>query len=340
MLAAVLSSHERRQRLVARSRPVAMIGLVAMVATVVAWLTFENGTGALRVGLLPATALASVAVTLAALVPRGPVWQISRLRPLRALGGISYGLYLVHWPVFVILEPLISRTWVRAPVGIAISLAIAILSARIVELPVRRRTLALAPTMAAATVVAVVIVTTLVLPAQRTRADEFLDDLTEAAPAVVDDGVAAADIEEEPDSASVPTSEPAAPRRPTTAGSRSPTMLIDTTTTYATTPPRPRVGIFGDSIAVSLALALRHEDPIEAFDFRPGVGDIGCGALLSPYPTAGAPCDTSLARWAGAVTEHQIQVPVVMSCQWELVRQTLPGDTVARAPGTRCSTPT
>ena len=65
----------------------------------------------------------------------------------------------------------------RAPVGIAISLAIANLSARIVELPVRRRTVALAPTMAAATVVAVVIVTTLVLPAQRTRADEFLDDL-------------------------------------------------------------------------------------------------------------------------------------------------------------------
>jgi hypothetical protein len=207
------------------------------------------------------------------------------------------------------------------------------LSARIVELPVRRRTLALAPTMAAATVVAVVIVTTLVLPAQRTRADEFLDDLTQAAPAVVDDGVVTADIDEQPEPASVPTSEPARPRPARTAPRSGPTMLVDTTTTYPPAPPRPRVGIFGDSIAVSLALALRHEDPIEAFDFRPGVGDIGCGALLSPYPTAGVPCDTSLARWAGAVTEHQIQVPVVMSCQWELVRQTLPGDTVARAPG-------
>lgn len=375
VLAAYLAAPHRRQRLVDRSRIVAVVGLLALLATVTAWLAFEPGTSALRWGLLPATAVASTALTLAALVPRGVVWRLATLRPLRRLGDVSYGLYLVHWPVFIAVEPIIGSIWLRALVGTAVSILIALLSARLVERPVRRRSLAIAPIMAAATVVSVVILTTLVLPPRRTRADEFLETLTEAAPTAPAIRRAAASpanppsrqertareaalgeaaLLEPPDGKSAgrdsTTTEPSwdrsnsgpvgarlermdwpPPSAPTTSASGTTSTTAATTTTLPPAPPT--VGVFGDSIALSLALALRHAPPTPAYELAPGVSDIGCGALLSPHPDPNIPCHTSIQRWQTAVSGGSIELPVVMSCQWELVAQRLPGDDAVRAPG-------
>jgi peptidoglycan/LPS O-acetylase OafA/YrhL len=358
VIAAYLAAPHRRQRLVDRSRVVALVGLVALAATLAAWLLFEPGTSALRWGLLPATALASGALALAALVPRGVVWRLATLGPLRRLGDVSYGLYLVHWPVFIVLEPMIASIWLRALIGTAVSVLIALLSARLVELPVRRRTLAIAPTMAAATVVAVVIVTTLVLPARRTRADEFLESLTDAAPTAQQQlgtsGAPPADRSSDPRAGSdgdgggraATTTETTEARSRPPAGARSgvvrddsaprvppPTARPTTSTTTTTVPDPPTVGLFGDSIALSLALALRHAPAQADFVLTPGVSDIGCGALLSPHPDPKIPCQDSAQRWQAAVAGSSIEIPVVLSCQWELVGQRLPGDDTMRAPG-------
>jgi peptidoglycan/LPS O-acetylase OafA/YrhL len=51
------------------------------------------------------TALAAVAVLVGvAGAPDGAASRILGWRPLAAVGGISYGLYLWHWPVFLILN--------------------------------------------------------------------------------------------------------------------------------------------------------------------------------------------------------------------------------------------
>ena len=76
----------------------------------------------------------------AVLVRNGPLaWLLSAL-PLRALGWISYGAYLWHWPIYLYLTS--ERTGLEggALLGarVAATLAVSIVSALVVENPIRR----------------------------------------------------------------------------------------------------------------------------------------------------------------------------------------------------------
>ena len=88
-------------------------------------------------------ALAAAALVAAASVD-GAVSSVLSLRPLRAIGAISYGLYLWHWPIDVALDA--NRTglsgWTLFAVRLAATFAIATLSYFVVELPIRRKGLA------------------------------------------------------------------------------------------------------------------------------------------------------------------------------------------------------
>ena len=97
--AAVLVSAERRAVVLAKARWLTVAATGALVATVALWIAATPGTELLRRGLLPLTATCSLLLVVGALLPSGPVASIASARPLRWLGGISYALYLVHWPV-------------------------------------------------------------------------------------------------------------------------------------------------------------------------------------------------------------------------------------------------
>jgi peptidoglycan/LPS O-acetylase OafA/YrhL len=138
--ATALAVHERRatgRRLPARTAALAPIGLVVVGWAAVTW---PAASGPAYDGWLPVFALASAAVIVGLQVD-GPLRRLLARRPLVALGAISYGVYLYHWPVFAVLDE--QRLGLdRVPlfaVRLAVTIALAALSAALLEQPVRRR---------------------------------------------------------------------------------------------------------------------------------------------------------------------------------------------------------
>jgi peptidoglycan/LPS O-acetylase OafA/YrhL len=220
-----------------------------------AWLDMLlHGGLALHSLLAAAAVLLMAAITTAnrPLAPRRGIVSWCSTPPLRWLGARSYGWYLWHWPVIVLLEQR-QPHW-AAPVldlvAIALSLALTEVSYRLVEQPIRRQTgwatgrradVATAALLVAAVVVTVVaptgagqvagfdpgsLVTTSLSPATTTVA------LTDPAPTTSGS----------PDSASTGTS-----------------STTSTSTSTTVPPPRRAIGTvlwIGDSVAADMTPAI------------------------------------------------------------------------------------
>jgi peptidoglycan/LPS O-acetylase OafA/YrhL len=114
------------------------VGLVVVV-----WISVANGSATdwIYRGGFTAVALATAAViACVALVPDSPWAKVLSLRPVRYVGAISYGLYLFHWPIFVMVDH--ARTgldgWSLFIVRVGLSVAVAAVSFHFLEMPVRR----------------------------------------------------------------------------------------------------------------------------------------------------------------------------------------------------------
>jgi peptidoglycan/LPS O-acetylase OafA/YrhL/lysophospholipase L1-like esterase len=94
--------------------------------------------------------LSTVAVLVAATHPASRIGPILGWRPLRSIGIISYGIYLWHYPVIVLTTPNVVGTtgasphvdFPRAVVQVVVIIAIAALSWRYIETPIRHGALA------------------------------------------------------------------------------------------------------------------------------------------------------------------------------------------------------
>jgi peptidoglycan/LPS O-acetylase OafA/YrhL len=162
-LAAWLNIHgptTSRQRRIALE----MIGLAGVVVLAIAWTRLDGQSSTLYRGGFLLCGLAATAVLAAAVHPEpGPISQALSLRPLCALGLISYGVYLYHWPLDVFLDP--QRVgfggWPLLAFRTAVTVGVAVVSYRIIEQPVRRGALSsgqlrrLAPALAVSVVVVV-----------------------------------------------------------------------------------------------------------------------------------------------------------------------------------------
>ncbi len=113
---------------------------VAMAVLAVAWVVTPFELPALYRGGFTLHAVLVALVIVAAVQPRGVASVWFGVGLLTFAGRISYGLYLAHWPVMLWLTP--DRLGVDASLALVIQLAItvalALLSERFVELPVRR----------------------------------------------------------------------------------------------------------------------------------------------------------------------------------------------------------
>ncbi len=131
-LAAVL--HRRAE---APSAQMAWLGAPALFVIVWAAVSWPSASGPAYSGWLPMFALASGALILSIQV-RSPLRRALAWRPLTGLGVISYGVYLYHWPVFLVLDDRGSGPTVgRFLIQIAITIAIAAISYRWFERPIR-----------------------------------------------------------------------------------------------------------------------------------------------------------------------------------------------------------
>ena len=113
-------------------------GLVAVVTVVLAFVTASEFDAALfdRGGFLR-TGLASAVVILAA-TRQGIVATVLSGPLLSGAGRRSYGLYLYHWPVFVLCRDVAVPEWLRITLCLALTYTITEVSYCWMEIPVRR----------------------------------------------------------------------------------------------------------------------------------------------------------------------------------------------------------
>ena len=245
-------------------------------------------------GLVAVAAGVAVVIAAVAVVPDSPVpWLLSR-SPLRFVGRISYGMYLYHWPLFLVLNH--ARTGLLGPrlllVRLAATTAASVVSYYLVEQPIRRGAL------------------------RRWRAAAALP----AGVAAVAAGTFAATTLPIVSAAAVPI----AARTHTTTPARS------SGTVRIVRPPIPagspvKVMVVGDSVAETLAVGLNTPARQMGIDLL-NEGTLGCGVVRGgPYEYFGAThpdlpeCETWPQRWAGLIRSHDPDVVFMVVGRWEVM---------------------
>lgn len=269
--------------------------LLPVVGLVLLGVTVHNVTGTaseFHSGLLIVAALAAVLIIApVALDQYGWVAKGLSWRPLVFLGGISYGVYLWHWPVFLAVNGELTGWHGMAlfAARCAVTLLLAWVSSWLIEGPVRRWRPATVPMLPLAGAVATTAaaVTTLVVPVHAPRP---------AGPPPPEVSQASMMLPEVP----VPVGPSAGMRSP---GTRN-------------------VAVFGDSVGWTMMRYLPQTPGYHFSDYT----IIGCGvARGGPYRTQGETinqkpeCDSWPARWSQRLNHDKPDMVLLVIGRWEIV---------------------
>ena len=116
------------------------IGFAGVATLAVAWTSLDGQSSGLYHGGLFLCGIAATAVIAASVHPTsGLISRALSFRPICLLGLISYGVYLWHWPVYIVFDDqrLGIEGWTLLAARFAITIAIAIASYRLLEQPIR-----------------------------------------------------------------------------------------------------------------------------------------------------------------------------------------------------------
>jgi peptidoglycan/LPS O-acetylase OafA/YrhL len=297
---AVLVTRPRRRRPRQSTATASLIalecaGILALVYLGWLWTHVADTTTWLYAGGFLVEGLAVAALIAAATRPYSPILgPLLSLAPLRAIGRISYGVYLWHWPVYVYLTP--ARTGLDdAPllvVRLAATFALALVSYRLVEQPIRHRTLTRPRAIALTSFLGVAAAVTLVAVVMSTGAT--------VSPAT---GL-----------------EHAAGRASAPAPVTRPHQVVV-----------PKVLIAGDSVALTLGYWLDPKQDTRGVQIRTEA-TLGCGLTGGTAHSDGndlatnEECSGWPLRWRKTVDEYQPSVAVVLVGAWDVVDHRINGD--------------
>ena len=319
-------------RIPARASWLAPISLFVIIVLSMRW---PSDGGPAYEGWLPAFAVLSTALIFGLLTP-SRFGQLLSWRPLVWIGGISYGLYLFHWPIFTLLR---DRGWTLDRVGpftvaVALTFVAAMLSSRFLELPIRAgRTTPKATATVALGAVLGVIVLALFVPQAPTAFDTDDQLLARAAIRPVD---SLADLESivTSSTSTVPETAPGTDPQTTTAPP-------DSAVSTAVDVSRPvRILVVGDSTAQAVGEGLANwavENPETA----------SVSVLTSQG--FGFVVDGSITSWDGdpfiersrtmladdvptAITDLQPDVVLLMATVNDVTNRLWPGDDQPKSP--------
>jgi peptidoglycan/LPS O-acetylase OafA/YrhL len=304
-------------------------GLAAVAVAGLAWAAthVSGGDRGLYGGGMAAVALAvAVVVAHVVLVPSGWSARALSVRPLPALGLISYGVYLWHWPVFIAANA--DRTGLEGlPLFAArcgVTLALAALSYALVERPVqlgvRMRRPALAITgagVAVAAGAAVLVSVTAVPPGPAVARDSSVAEVVDR---LVAGGGRAGGLAGDPGS-----DPPARTTEPSASPEPQPSPQL-----HHRRPGRPIVvDVFGDSVAWTLVTYLPSHPELDVRDRTL----MGCGiSRTTPFRYAGShyaglmpECRTWPRTWEAAVARDDPDVALILVGRWETMDRVLDG---------------
>jgi len=295
------------------ARALEAVGVAGLLVVAWAVVTVGDADAVLYQGGLAGVSLAAAAVVLAAVQPGSPVvGRALSVSPLRALGRISYGVYLWHWPLFLWLTP--DRTsltgWPLWGLRVAATLAVASLSFRLIEAPIREgrwwvprlRVRPLSVTAGAMVLTAALVAATALVSTSGPPGSVLATPL---------------DRTTSPDGGSAP-----GPATPT----------LEDPAPLPPAPSRPvRVLVAGDSVGLTLGTAAPPElGDYLLVDYRST--HLGCGIATGVPLNAGRPvigenpeCRDWPARWRRGVDEFRPDVVVVLLGAWEVLDHRLDG---------------
>ena len=119
-------------------RVVDIAAIAALSAMVTTWFLVDEFDDRLYDGGILAVALLAAVVVIASTRIGSPVERVLAWRPFVALGTISYGVYLFHWPIFLLVDERVGLDGgplFALRMGVTVPLAIA--SYQLVERPIR-----------------------------------------------------------------------------------------------------------------------------------------------------------------------------------------------------------
>jgi peptidoglycan/LPS O-acetylase OafA/YrhL len=279
------------------------IPVLAMAALAWLWTTTPLDAGWLyHGGFLLCAAL--VALVIVAAMRPGPVRSLLSVRPLPEIGLISYGLYLWHWPVYVVLSS--SRTnldgWSLLVLRVCVTGILAVASYVLIERPVRAGTFRLPrPALSVPAVVAGVATIALVATSG-------------GQPSVV-------------------FAAPTAPPTTTPADSLGAGGALTPESAKKTSPEPTRVAVVGDSVALVMGEGLMRVGPsfgLEVWD----QGLLGCGVLRGTMWIEGAAhevspvCSGWPTRFREIVDMWEPQVVVLLIGAWDAYDVKMDGEWV------------
>ncbi|HVX09065.1 acyltransferase family protein [Humibacter sp.] len=325
------------ERFARRSAPA--VGILSLVA-LTCYAVFVHDSDAFNYdGGLGVVSLLSVGVVWAATRPGSALGAALDVRPLRAVGVRSYGLYLWHWPVLVLVAaalpgpPAGAWAWLVPSIALAISAVATALSYRFVETPIRRGGFRMLtrpftsarrarPALFAAASAGCVALLVGVVGTSAAAVEGMKGTIAEQQVAAGQRAIDAARHQQP--STGTPTAAPPTPSATGASPSATPTPQPTTTRPGPVVPPEPRNGAgitaIGDSVMLASAPAL-----LTAF---PGI-DIDAVVSRSPRD---AP--TLLAQKAAAGTLRDTVV-IGLGTNGYLGTGTLDRDLAAVGPGRR-----